>query len=377
MTTVMTSRLSRCGRAAAIAFALLLSASVSMPVSVARANSGASPSASAAAVDRVDARGGGDDAEARDIDAADPSPWHEEPVTVGAEGWALPGILTRPAAGPAKASVVLVHGSGPHDADQTIFGNKPFRDLAEGFARHGIASLRYVKRSREHAARLAAQADALTVREEVIDDAVAAVAFLQSADGVPGAPVFLLGHSLGGFLAPRIAHETEDLSGVIVMAGNARPLEDLVLEQVRKLASAQGITEAQIAAMETQRGNVKALARGDAVDGPLLLNLPASYWRDLSQYDAVATARQLGMPMLFVQGERDYQVTLADLAAWREGLAARADVQLRSYPALNHLFIAGDGPSSPAEYLTPGRMEARVIDDIANWILDTDTETQL
>lgn len=375
----MTPALTRCKNrsgTAAITLAMLLFALTCMPASVAGANRAALQPASAVAMEEVDTRGGGNDAEARNASPADPSPWHEEPVTVGAEGWALPGILTRPAAGPAKASVVFVHGSGPHDADQTIFGNKPFRDLAEGLARHGIASLRYVKRSREHATRLVAQADTLTVREEVVDDAVAAVAFLQSAKAVPGAPVFLLGHSLGGFLAPRIAHEAAGLSGVIVMAGNARPLEDLVLEQVRTLASAQGITEAQIAAMETQRENVKALARGDAVDGPLLLNLPASYWRDLSQYDPIASARQLDLPMLFVQGERDYQVTLADLAAWREGLAVRSGVQLRSYPALNHLFISGDGPSSPAEYLTPGRIDARVIDDIATWILDIDTQAQ-
>jgi dienelactone hydrolase len=347
-------------RVPVIALAWLAAASLSAATWPARATDAPPPAVPAA-----------DAANATDTRQAEPSPWREATVVVGAEDWALPGILTRPAAGPARASVVLVHGSGPHDADQTIFGNKPFRDLAHGLARHGIASLRYVKRSREHGARLAAQADTLTVREEVIDDAVAAVAFLQSPDGVPAAPVFLLGHSLGGFLAPRIARETRGLSGLVVMAGNARPLEDLVLEQVRMLAPAQGVSEAQIAAMESQRQNVKALSRGEPVDGPLLLNLPAAYWRDLSRYDPVATAQQVGLPMLIVQGERDYQVTMTDFAAWRDGLAQRPQVQFRSYPRLNHLFVAGEGASTPLEYLTPARVDQAFIDDVAGWILET------
>ncbi|HUR19272.1 MAG TPA: DUF3887 domain-containing protein, partial [Vicinamibacterales bacterium] len=60
----------------------------------------------------------------------------------------LPAIITLPkGAGPAPL-IVLVHGSGAHDADETIGPNKPFRDLAEGLAARGIATLRYVKRNR-------------------------------------------------------------------------------------------------------------------------------------------------------------------------------------------------------------------------------------
>lgn len=289
-------------------------------------------------------------------------------VTVGADGWPLPGLLTLPDGDGPFPAVVFVHGSGPHDADETIFGSKPFRDLAHGLAARGIAGVRYVKRSKEHGARLMREHAEITVEQETIADAVAAVRWLRAQPQVDPGRVFVLGHSLGAMLAPRIGRAAPEAAGLILLAANARPLEDLVIEQVRYLAPSQGITDAQIAEFEAQRDRVKALARGDAVDGPLLLNVPASYWRDLSAYDPVAVAKSLGRPMLILQGERDYQVTMADFALWKKALGDRPNVMVKSYPALNHLFVAGEGPSLPIEYLKPGHVDAGVIADIAQWI---------
>ena len=77
---------------------------------------------------------------------------------------------------------------------------------------------------------------------------------------------------------------------------------------------------------------------------------------------------QVKAPMLIMQGGRDYQVTPAELEKWKAALAARRDVTFRSYPTLNHLFIAGSGPSVPAEYNVPGHVAEEVIIDIVNWI---------
>ena len=72
--------------------------------------------------------------------------------------------------------------------------------------------------------------------------------------------------------------------------------------------------------------------------------------------------------MLVLQGERDYQVTMDDFASWQRALGSRANVQFKSYPALNHVFIAGSGPSAPAEYQRPGHVDEAVVRDIAAWI---------
>ncbi|HQU43542.1 MAG TPA: dienelactone hydrolase family protein, partial [Pirellulales bacterium] len=77
---------------------------------------------------------------------------------------------------------------------------------------------------------------------------------------------------------------------------------------------------------------------------------------------------ELMKPMLFLQGERDYQVTMEDFTGWKQALAQRKDVAFISYPRLNHLFIEGEGKSTPAEYSTPGNVAKVVIDDVAKWI---------
>ena len=100
----------------------------------------------------------------------------------------------------------------------------------------------------------------------------------------------------------------------------------------------------------------------------MLKRAPDSYWRDLDAYQPARVAATLRIPMLILQGERDYQVTLADLEGWRRALGGRGDVTIKSYPALNHLFMVGEGKATPAEYQRPGKVAEFVLDDIADWV---------
>jgi alpha-beta hydrolase superfamily lysophospholipase len=298
----------------------------------------------------------------------------EEALTVGDGEWALPGTLSRPASGPpqaARPAVVLVHGSGPHDRDETVGANKPFRDLAWGLAARGVAVLRYEKRTKVHAAKLAAW-PALTVKEESIDDALAAVAGLRTTAGIDGTRIFVLGHSLGGMLAPRIAQADPAIAGLVILAGPARPMEDLLLEQSRYIFSLDGAVspagQEKLEEIQRQVDRLKKLTPADAAAAVSVLGAPAAYWLDLRAYSAPAAARELKQPVFVLQGGRDYQVTTVDFEGWREDLASRDRATLRLYPKLNHLFIAGEGRSTPAEYGRPGRVAEEVIDDITAWI---------
>ena len=100
----------------------------------------------------------------------------------------------------------------------------------------------------------------------------------------------------------------------------------------------------------------------------LLKAAPESYWRDLEGYEPARLAATLRVPMLVLHGERDYQVTSADLQGWRDALEHRTDVTIKSYPTLNHLFMPGEGKATPAEYQRPGHVAEFVLDDIAAWI---------
>jgi uncharacterized protein len=308
---------------------------------------------------------------------AKPEAYVETGFTVGTGEWKLPGTLTMPRGAKGKVpAVVLVHGSGAEDRDETVVMNKPFRDLAWGLASRGIAVLRYEKRTQLFGQKLMAQGIAgFTVKEESIDDAVAAAGQLRNQEGVDAKRIFVLGHSLGATIAPRIAQADPHLAGLVLMAGATRPIEDIAIEQIRYGISLSGPLskedQAEIDKMIAEISSVKKLTPADRTSATLIYHAPASYWLDLREHDPVAIAKEIKTPMLILQGGRDYQATEADFAGWKAALSGRPNVTLKLYPDLNHLFIQGTGKSKPAEYDTAGNMEESVIAEIGDWILKT------
>jgi alpha-beta hydrolase superfamily lysophospholipase len=99
-----------------------------------------------------------------------------------------------------------------------------------------------------------------------------------------------------------------------------------------------------------------------------MFSAPVSYWLDLRGYSPPETAKELKQPLLILQGERDYQVTIEDFKRWTAALSAKSNVTFKSYPSLNHLFITGTGRSTPSEYDQAGHVDERVVQDIAAWI---------
>ncbi len=302
----------------------------------------------------------------------DGAKFSEEHVTVG--DLKLPGILSKPTgAGVPAAALVLVHGSGPNDADETDGAAKPFKDLAQGLSSKGIVVLRYVKRTLLHP-ELFPETKPYTADDETIADARAAVALLKARKDVDPAQVHLLGHSLGGYLAPRIGKAEPTLAGLVILAGAARPLEDLVLEQMKYIGSIPGTPPEQAKAMSELGEATKKAVKNPAMKASDVVEFigskgPGSYWLDLRNYKPADVAATLTMPILVLQGERDYQVTLADFAVWAKALASKKTATLKKYPTLNHIFTSGEGPSTPAEYDKPNsHVASDVIDDVAAFV---------
>jgi uncharacterized protein len=222
--------------------------------------------------------------------------------------------------------------------------------------------LRFEKRTKQYGMKVAGMHD-MTIDDETVDDAVRAAGLLRTQKEIDPRRVYVLGHSLGGYIAPRIATDDGKLAGLILLAANARPLEDLIVEQAEYL----GMKGAQLDNVKALQKRIKSLEPADS-DAPAIFNMPVSYLLDLKGYDAVATARKVNIPMLVLQGERDYQVTMSDFGLWKAGMAARKDVAYRSFPALNHLFVPGEGKSTDAEYRKPGHVSPEVVDEIAKWV---------
>ena len=198
-----------------------------------------------------------------------------------------------------------------------------------------------------------------------------AVYRLWLAQGGPR-PAVVAGHSLGALMAPRVAERAPELAGLILIAAPARPLQDIVLQQVKYLAASDGdLAPEEQAGIEDIANKAAAVATlsADTPASDTLLGLPAAYWIDLRTYDPITVARTLPQPILVLQGGRDYQVTAdGDFARWQAAFAGDARVRLERFPALNHLMIAGAGPSSPQEYALEGHVDNAVIDAIAGFV---------
>ena len=307
--------------------------------------------------------------------AAD-APIVESDVMVGDGERALPGTLALPK-GDAPAhgwpAIVLVQGSGPQDRDETIGPNRPFLDIARGLAAQGVAVLRFDKRTKARPQDYAA--GGITIDSETTDDAVTALQVLRKMPGIDPSRVFVLGHSQGGMMAPRIAAHAAQagapLAGIVLMAAPSRKLLDILVEQNRRLAVLDdGHTSPEEAAAIAKLERQVALVRagGDVAPEDSPMKQPVAYWRSTDAVDPVAEAKADALPMLVLQGARDIQVVDADWQGWRAGFHADPGVTFKLYPALNHLGIAGEGDGNLAEYAKPGHVDAQLIADVAAWV---------
>lgn len=307
--------------------------------------------------------------------AKPPQGVREVELAVGEMSPRLPGLLAFPAGPGPFPAVVLVHGSGPNDRDETIGPNKPLRDLAWGLATRGIATWRYDKRSMVDPQGLAALGEKFTVEQEVVADARAAIALLRARPEIDPERVFVAGHSLGGNLAPRIAEGTR-AAGVIMLAGNVRPFHEMLLEQIPYLlAQRENPTpqeREQTAKLLGELEHLGAALRGEVEPPPPtapIMGMSFAYLKDHYAYDPVATARKLGVPILVVQAGRDYQVPMKDFELWQQGLGGKEGYCGVVYPDLNHLFQPGSGRSKPEEYFQAVPVADKLIDGVAGWVL--------
>jgi uncharacterized protein len=281
----------------------------------------------------------------------------EREVELDAPVGVVPGTMALPGA---ATGAVLLSGGGPFDRDETSGPNKPLRDLAVGLAGRGIATLRFDKLSHRGAPAT------LTMTTEYVPHALAAVRALRAAGTER---VFVLGHSMGGKIAPRVAAAEPGLAGLVIMAGDAEPMHRAAVRVARYLAALHPGEETAALAATIERQAAELEAPDLPAAEPMMFGFSGAYWADVLAYDPVATAAALDLPMLIAQGGRDYQVTVADdLALWRAGLDGRPDVTFRVFEDANHLFFSGTGPSGPEEYAVPGHVDPTVITAVADWI---------
>ena len=302
-------------------------------------------------------------------DYVNTSSFIESEVTIESGAWELPATITIPNGEGPFPSVVLVHGSGANDRDETIGPNKPFKDIAWGLASNNIIVLRYDKRTKVYPEETAGDKN-LTVKEEVVDDAIEAVKLLQTYEEVTQNQIYVLGHSLGAMMAPQIATFEENITGLIMLAAPARSLEDLMYNQTVYLSELDGvIDENETLVINMTKDALEKIKSLNISEDERVLTVYKAYWEYLNKYDQVKTADNLTIPILLLQGKRDYQVTYEeDYSIWSTTFNDNNNTLLKTYDLLNHLFIPGEGKPTNTEYMTQGQVSEEVIQDITNWI---------
>ena len=300
-----------------------------------------------------------------------------EKIIVG-EGTEYPlnGLLTLPdgASAPLPA-VVMVHGSGPSDMDERVMKLTPFKDLAEGLAKRGVASIRYDKRTFAHGRKMAKLRP--TVEAEVIEDALLALVLLKKDPRIDPERIYILGHSMGAMLAPRIDAEGGEAKGLILMAGTPYRLEEVVLRQLKQSGGGNPILR-RIIGLEYRIFSKKfaglyQMPDEEAKKKKFAGNLSLYYFKEMGQKTAADYLLESAKPALILQGGKDFQVLAEDdFRKLRELLAGRENTHFRLYPDLNHLFVKGiydDILKASREYKVERHIGDEVMDDIASFIL--------
>ncbi|KAF9895340.1 hypothetical protein FE257_000244 [Aspergillus nanangensis] len=312
-------------------------------------------------------------------DYADINHAHESEITLGKGELKVGGTLCLPNNTTTDETatvpcVVFLAGSGPCDRDSTIEENKPLKDLAWGLAHQGIASIRFDKVTHTHPNACRKRKN-MTLTDEYVDHAVAAVLHARKHARIAPDRVFVLGHSLGAVVAPILAATVASIAGCIVMAGPAEPMYWLAVRQLSYIESLGG-PESLYLSKHIDQARVRAeLADSD----DLSLSTPAkklpfgigpAYWLDYRRFDPIGTATGLKKPLVVMQGGRDYQVTVEhNYRRWHQTLHGKPNVRFFFYERLNHLFMPGSGPSTPLEYSVPANVDEEVVIDLAKWVL--------
>ena len=291
----------------------------------------------------------------------------------------LKGMLTLPgdAGGPVPA-VVMVQGSGPSNMDEKVRKLTPFKDLAEGLVRHGIASLRYDKRTFSYGRKMAKMKD-LSIKEETIEDALSAIELLKNDKRIDPARIFILGHSMGAMLAPRIDAEGGNVKALIMMAGSPYRLEDIMLRQIRDAGNAgrplvKWLLGMEHKALSKKLDGLYEMSDEETKKKKLAGNFKLYYFKEMGQKSAADYLLESEKPVLIMQGEKDLQALASvDFTAFQEQLADRPNTEFKLYPGLNHAFVPAisDNPlKASKEFSVERHIGEDVIGDIAAFILN-------
>lgn len=301
--------------------------------------------------------------------------FYEIKIPFGPVGFEGEAILTVPIQQKKYPCIIIIGGSGPIDKDATIGPNRIYKDFSWGLANKGIATLRFDKRTKAYFGKIMKEhknGNYYTIEQEYLEDIKELVKKVSKKEAIDPNRIYLLGHSQGGGLMPLFLKQNKLVAGAIMAAGNYTTMPNLMQYQFDYLMPMQVKTKDDAALFDRLRMQAKNATKGNLPNTFPNDSLPAmypfSYWNFMNKIDFIKLAKSNKKPVLIIQGERDYQVPISEYKLWKDALTEHNNYMFTSFAKLNHLFMEGEGKSTPDEYSIRGNVPEYVIDEIAKWI---------
>jgi hypothetical protein len=230
---------------------------------------------------------------------------------------------------------------------------------------NGFATLRYDNRAL--AAPQTVDLHTATIRDEVIDDALAALEFMRSRTEIDGARLFLIGHANGASIAPAIALADGSVTGLVLAGGSLRPPDAILRDRLTREAS---IDEPASALLRMQ---LDSLAAGTLPDERMIDGMPPRYYRAYASHDLAADFAAFREPILIVNPGKDIELGRKDLDMWRDTVRSggKKSVTIQEFPDLGHALIPIEGDPTPASLLAPGNVDPSLIEAIGAFMQST------
>lgn len=296
--------------------------------------------------------------------------YEETDVTVGQAPYVLEGVLTMPKEASEETPVpvcVFVHDFGAFDHDLTMGQTTFFADLADALGKMGVASLRYDSRAYAYP-----DAQAETVYDEAVEDALAACQLLKDNPLVDQERIVLVGLGFGGMIAPRIVSQSEGAFTAMIILGST-PKTLIEWYCATQPEAYDALSEETQETIEKMIRKVSSVSEEEARALTLFGKNGYYFWEDL-HYNAVDLIKELKVPTYIGQGRRDPIVSEDD------GRIAYADaigdnmtfMSFKAFRGLNHILmndltVNEDGLP---EYAVATHIDTQAGRTLAQWVLN-------
>jgi len=304
----------------------------------------------------------------------------ENKITFSSGDTQLAGTVCLPADDGVFPCVLMIHGSGPFDRDE----NNPhmkieaFNTIAHHLAEKGIASLRYDKRG---CGKSGGSFDAAGFYD-LVQDGMAAYRYLITNNAINKEKIFLLGHSEGSMIAPKICLSYPDIAGLILLGVPVKSLEDSLKYQTKLLKddieNGKGLARLinriiwKIIRYDPIKAQQAIFEKAKNIDKDTFRykgqKINARWLREHLEYNPKYTMRNISCPILALTGDKDIQVDPQDAASIAE--LAKGPVEYHIVSNLTHILRPDDGPPSILNYkkLLKQSVDQRVLDFISSWL---------